>query len=155
MLHIAQKPITTVESFGVFERQQPLLPQQLQHLFQRWRLEPPVAATANNLEGLSDKFNLAYTTRTALDITHQTLSLHFPVDHRLHAPQGFKGTEIEVLAVGKGSQHRHQPAARRPVAGHHPRLDHGVALPVASLGLVVLFHSIEVEHQRATLAVGP
>ncbi len=155
MLHIAQKPVTPVESFGVFERQQSLLPQQLQHLFQRWCLEPPVAAPTNNLEGLGDKFNLTYTASTSLDITHQTLSLHLSVDHRLHPPQGFKGTEVEVLAIGKRSQHRHQPTARRPITSDHPRLDHCVALPIPPLGLVILFHGIEVEYQCTALTVGP
>src|SRR5690606_10959987 len=40
------------------------------------------------------------------------------------------------------------------IAGYHPRLDHGVALPVTTLALVVLLQRIEAEHQGATVAVG-
>src|SRR5690606_36988952 len=41
------------------------------------------------------------------------------------------------------------------VAADHPRLDHGVALPVAPLVLVILFQRAEAHHQRAGGTVRP
>ena len=106
------------------------------------------------MEGLHHEFNFPDTAATELDIVLQALATNLPADHRLHRPQGFKRTEVDVLAIHKRAQHFHQHLTGPLVAGNHPRLDHGIALPIAPLVLIVSLQSRETECQGSTLAVG-
>ncbi len=76
------------------------------------------------------------------------------VDHGLHGTQGIKGTEVEIHAVSKRPQDRQQLfGCGTFFAGNNPRLDHGVAFPVAALTLKVFFQRSEIHHQWTTLAI--
>src|SRR5690554_7842311 len=97
----------------------------------------------DQLEGLTDEFHLAYAAGTQLDVVVQPLALHLPLNQLLEVAQCLDRSEIDVAAVDKGPQPLHQLGPGDLIAGHHPRLDHGVALPVTTLALVVLLQRSE------------
>jgi hypothetical protein len=72
----------------------------------------------------------------------------------LHLPQRLKHAEIEVTPIDERPEPRSSPG-RHPVAGHHVGFDQGITLPFAALELVIVFHVVEVHHQRAAVAIGP
>ena len=108
----------------------------------------------DQLECLRDKFHLTNAARAQLDIVGHALAPHFLLDQLLHGAQRFDGREVQITAIDKRAQHVEQLRASRLVAGHHPRLDHGVALPVPALVLVVLLQRVEAQHQGAGRTVG-
>ncbi|MPN38228.1 hypothetical protein SDC9_185752 [bioreactor metagenome] len=109
----------------------------------------------DQLERLGDKFHFADAARTELDVVGHALAPHFLLDQLLHGAQRFDGGEVQIAAVDERSQHVEQLRTGHLIAGYHARLDHGVALPVAALVLVILFQRIEAEHQRARRTVRP
>ncbi len=126
-----------------------------QHIEQRPLLQAQVAATMDQLERLRDKFHLADAARAQLDVVGHAFAPYFLLDQLLHGAQRFNGGKIQVPPIDEGSQHVEQLRTGHLITGHYPRLDHGVALPVAALVLVVLFQRIETEHQRAGRAIWP
>ena len=72
--------------------------------------------------------------------------LHVQVAH------GVDRAEVEILAKDEGAGDAVElgPA----FAQHHPRLDPGVALPLAALGDEIVFQHVEAAHQRPGVAIG-
>ncbi|MCY1172665.1 hypothetical protein D9M73_128050 [compost metagenome] len=125
-----------------------------QHLKQRPLLQAEIAATVNQLERLGNKLHLTNTTGAQLDVVGHALAPHFLLDQLLHGAQRFDGGKVEVTPVNEWPQHLLQLRAGYLIPGHHPRLDHRVAFPVAPLVLVILLQRIEAQHQRARRTVG-
>ena len=126
-----------------------------QHRYQLTVLQFGVLTATDQLKRLDDEFHFPDATGTEFDVVFQVTTTHFRVDHGLHRAQRLKRAVVDVHSIGKRTQNLQQSlGCVGLLAGHHPRLDHGVTLPVAPLILVILFHRIEVHHQRATLAIG-
>ena len=106
------------------------------------------------MEGLTDELHLPNTTGPKLDVIVHALALHLAGDHRLHLAQGFKRTEVHILAIDKGLEARHQFRPSGQIARHHPCLDHRVAFPLTPMHLVIVFHRIEAQRQRAAFTKG-
>ena len=109
----------------------------------------------NQLEGLGDKLDFTNAAGTELDVVGHALAPDFLLDQLLHGAQRFDGRKVQVTPVNERPQHLLQLRAGHLIAGHHPRLDHRVAFPVATLILVILLQRIEAQHQRARRTVGP
>lgn len=148
MLGIAQEFIAIAQFGDHCRRQVALAFQRAEHHEQRPLLQAQVATTVDQLERLGDKLHLADAARAQLDILGHALAPHFLLDQLFHGAQCFNRRKIQVTAVNERAQHIQQLRAGHLVAGHHARLDHGVAFPVAALILVVLLQRIEAEHQR-------
>ena len=154
MFGVAQELVTAAQLADHRCGQITLAFQRAQHVQQRALLQAEVAAAMDQLEGLGDKFHLTNAARAQLDIVGHALAPHFLLDQLLHGAQRFDGREVQITAIDKRAQHVEQLRASHLVAGHHPRLDHGVALPVPTLVLVVLLQRVEAQHQGAGRTVG-
>ena len=103
-------------------RQQLLPGEQRQRLEQAPRLQPRIAATAQQLECLDDELDLADAAGTELDVLLQLAPLDFARDQILHAAQRLEHAEIEVSPVHERAQHvaverrRSPPRRRTPAA---------------------------------------
>ena len=115
------------------------------------QLQAAFAAAADQLEHLGDEFHLADAARPQLDVFRHVAARHLAADLRVQLAHGAVGTVIHVLAVHEGAHQLRQVAV---VAGHHPRLDPGVAFPLAALGDEVVLQHVEAAHQRTRVAVG-
>ncbi len=153
MLGIAQEFIAFAQ-FGHCRGRQITLPLQGgQHTEQRTLLQAEIAPSVDQLKGLGDEFDLANATGAQLDVRSHALAPHFLLDQLLHGAQRLDGGEVQVTPVDEGSQHLQQLFSGLLVAADDPRLDHGVALPVAPLILVVLLQRIKAVDQRPGRAV--
>ena len=91
-----------------------------------------------------------------LDVLLQFAPLDFARDQVLHAAQRLEHAEVEVAAVHEGPQRIAMQLGEAGLgAVHGPRLDVGVALPVATVLLQVVLHRIEAHRDRAGIAEGP
>ena len=154
MLGITQKLITFLHLRNHRRRQVALPFQRGQHLEQRPLLQTEVTSAMDQLEGLGDELDLANAAGAELDVFAHALAPHLLLDQQLHRTQRFDGGEIQITAINEGPQHFQQFGTRGLIATHHARLDHGVALPVTPLILVVLLQRIEAEHQRTAGTIG-
>ncbi|MNN02291.1 hypothetical protein D3C81_1149470 [compost metagenome] len=116
-------------------------------------LQAQVTSTMNKLKSLGDELDLTNTTGTQLDVVGHALAPHFLLDQLLHGAQRFNGREVQIAPINEGPQHIQQLRPSHLIAGHHPRLDHRVALPITTLILVVLLQGIEAQYQRASRTV--
>ena len=110
------------------------------------------AATTDQLGQLHDELDLADAAGAELEVVGEILARHFRIDQRLHLAQPGERGVVEVLAVDERAQQLLQLLAGSAVAGDRARLDPRVALPVAALALVVLFHRGERQRQPAGVA---
>ncbi len=154
MFHITQEGVRLGQFGHCFSRHAHLLRQLRQDVEQFALLQVDITTAADQLERLSDELHLTDATCAQLDVVIQPLAPHLAVDHRLHVAQGLEGAEIDVLSINEGTQQLHQFLPGLLVTGHHPRLDHGVALPVPPLILVVVFDGGKAASQRASRAEG-
>ena len=153
MLGITEELVAFLHLRNHGRRQITLPLQRGQHLEQRPLLQAEVAPAVNQLEGLGDELDLANAAGAELDVLAHALAPHFLLNQQLHRAQRLDGGEIQVAAIDEGAQHLQQFCPRGLIATHHARLDHGVALPVTTLVLVVLLQRVEAEHQRAARAI--
>jgi hypothetical protein len=114
-----------------------------------------LAAATRQLRELDDELDLADAARAELDVVLELAPRDLGVDHRLHRAQAVDRVEVEVAPVDEGPQRFEQPRAGDAVARDRSRLDPRVALPVATLALVVLLHRREAERDAAGAAEGP
>ena len=89
-----------------------------------------------------------------LDVGIHAPPVHFGLDHTLHVANGVDHAEIDVAAEDEGTQNVQQLLPVGRLARDGPRLDHGVALPLARLTVVVVLHDPEADGQRARFAEG-
>src|SRR5690606_13757923 len=113
-----------------------------------------ITAAADQLKSLSDEFDFPNAAAAQLDVVLHAEPGDFASNHPLELTQRLQRAEVEIAAVDEGPQHLQQLRASLPVAGDHPRLDHGVALPLPTLALVVGFQRVEAHRQRAAAAEG-
>ena len=104
----------------------------------------------NQLETLSKELYLANTTGAELDIVMQLTPTQLLVDQLFHIPNGVQGGEIEIPAVNKWLQYTFQLLGVTAGGVQNACLDHGVAFPLTSLVLIVIFQGAEMRHQWAT-----
>jgi hypothetical protein len=104
-----------------------------------------LAAAADQLQQLHDEFDFADAAGTELQVRGQILARDLGVDQRLHLAQAGERGVVEIAAVDERPQRLDQAFAGDKIAGDRPRLDPGVALPVAALALVVLLHRGEAQ----------
>ena len=153
MFQIAQEAVGHGEfAHGGFA-QDAALGQQVQHLQRRPDLQRLVAAAADQLEHLGDELDLADAARAELDVVGHVAPRHFAADLRVQLAHGVDGAVVEVLAENEGAREGGQRLATLPVQG--PRLDPGVAFPLAALGDEVVLQHVEARHQRSGIAVRP
>ncbi len=153
VLGVAQKAVGLRQLLYCRLRQIAVRAQRLQHAKNGALLQAAIAATVNQLKGLTDKLDLTNTARAQLDVVLQPLALHLTLNHLLEIAQRIDSGKVQITAIDKGPQHGQQLGASRLITRHHPRLDHRVALPVPALALVVLLQRIKAEHQRAAVTI--
>ena len=153
VLGVAQKAVGLRQFLYCRLRQIAVRAQRLQHAQNGPLLQAAVAATVNQLEGLTDKLDLTDTARAQLDVVLQALALHFTLNHLLEVAQRIDSGKVQITAIDKGPQHGQQLGASLLITRHHPRLDHRVALPVPALALVVLLQRIKAEYQSAAVTI--
>ena len=116
-------------------------------------MQAQVAATVDQLKGLSDELDFTNAAGAELDVVGHALAPHFLLDQLLHGAQRFDCREVQIAPINERPQHVEQLRAGNLIASHHPRLDHRVAFPVAALILVILLQRVEAEHQRTGRSV--
>src|SRR5690606_26551290 len=108
------------------------------------------------------KFHFANAALPQLYVLTHALALHLAIDQAFHIAQRVYHAEVNVLAIAKRLQQLTQFLTQSLTMGfafttdhrQSARLDHGVALPLAPLGLVVVFHGIKIQSESAALPVG-
>ncbi len=111
-------------------------------------------AAANKLQRLGDKLYFANAASPQLDVALQPLAAHLGGDHRLHLAQAVDNAKVDIAAKHEGAQHLGQLDRMLALGPQYPRLDHGVALPVAAVVLVVILHGGEGDGERPRIAKG-
>ena len=86
-------------------------------------------------------------------IVLQPSATDFGVDHPLHATQTFYRAEVHIAPIDEWAQQRRQLGGLLRVACHGPRLDHGIALPIPPLVLIIALKRSETVHQGAAFTV--
>jgi hypothetical protein len=165
MLDAAQEVVGRGQLAHRFGGKEAIVGQQLQHLQGRLDLQRRIAAAADQLEHLGNELDFADAAGTELDVVGLVLLRHFLADLRVQLAHGVDGAEVEVLAKDEGAADGLQfvpartPAGAGAVAGavasERPRLDPGIAFPLAALGVEVVLQHVEGADQRAGIAVGP
>lgn len=113
-----------------------------------------LAPATDELQRLGDELHLANAPGPQLDVALQSLAAHLGGDHRLHLAQAVDDAEVDVAAEHEGAQQFGQGHGVFALGAQHPRLDHGVALPVAAVMLVVVLHGGEGDGERPRIAKG-
>ena len=111
-------------------------------------------AAVDHLDGLYGEFGFADAARAEFDVALDARFADLSVDALLHVAEGGERGVVKVAAVGEGAQRGEQLAAAFKVAGDGARFHQGVALPVAAVDEVVLFHRGKGEGERPGLAEG-
>lgn len=111
-------------------------------------------AAANKLQRLGDKLHFTDAASPQLDIALQPLAAHLGGDHRLHLAQAVDNAKVDIAAKHKGAKHLGQLHRVLALGAQYPRFDHGIALPVAAVVLVVIFHGGEGDGERPRIAKG-
>ncbi len=109
---------------------------------------------ANKLQRLGDKLHFTDAASPQLDIALQPLAAHLGGDHRLHLAQTVDNAKVDIAAKHEGAQHLGQLHCVFALGPQYPRLDHGVALPVAAVVLVVILHGGKGDGERPRIAKG-
>ena len=120
--------------------EQPLIAQQRQGRPKLRRAQTGVLSAAHQLKALDDEFDLTNAAGPELDVVIQPLAQHFIFNQPLQFAQAVDGIEVEIAPVDERREAGQQPASGLQVAGDGPRLDQGVALPLAAVDLVVVLH---------------
>ncbi|MND62336.1 hypothetical protein D3C80_536180 [compost metagenome] len=113
-----------------------------------------LATATDELQRLGDELHLADAAGPQLDVALQPLAAHLGGDHRLHLAQAVDDAEVDVAAKHEGAQQLGEGLGVLALGPQHPRLDHGVALPVAAMVLVVVLHGGKGDGERPRLAEG-
>ena len=111
-------------------------------------------AAVDHLDGLYGEFGFADAARAKFDVAFDARFADLSVDALFHVAEGGERGVVKVAAVGEGAQRGEQLAAAFKVAGDGARFHQGVALPVAAVDEVVLFHRGKGEGERPGLAEG-
>ncbi len=104
---------------------------------------------------LHDKFHIADTTRTQLDIVFQPLAPDLGHNHAFQFPQCIDCPEIHIAPVNEWPQHLHQITALFRLGPHDTGLDHGITLPGPAMLLVIIFQRGKACHQRTGITERP
>ena len=152
VFHGAEIAIGVEQDLHGFRRHQLQFAQAVQYYLDPALLESALLSPAYQLEGLADELDFADTAGAELDVLLALLAHQFQGDLTFQLAQLAQRAIIEIAPVDEGPQEIFQLPSRREVARHRPRLDHGVALPLAGLALVIRLHRIETHHQRPGIA---
>ncbi len=150
----AQETVRRFQLRGGMRRQQLQLHQRRQHVQHPALAQTRFTPAAHQLERLDNELDLADTPRPELDVVLLVTALDLAANLALEVTQRVKRLEVQVAAEYERAQQFHQFPPAVLVTGHRARLDHGVALPLAALRLVILFQRVVAAHQRAGAAVG-
>ena len=103
---------------------------------------------------MHDEFNLANAAVPELDVVLEIPPLHFALDHGLHLAQRFEHTEIQITSIDEGADQLGEQLLVGRCVGHGARLDPGIALPVATVNLQIIFQRGRVRDHRPAVAEG-
>ena len=144
IFHQPQKLICLGQLLHHKLRHQLLFTQVFEHRKNGAYLQLLIASSANQLKRLPDKLDLTNAAGTQLHIAIHPLTMELLTDQLLHLAQRLEGPEIEIASIDEWTQHIHQFSTGCLITGHHPRLDHGIALPLPGMTLVIGLHGIEI-----------
>ena len=144
----AQEPVCGTERSHRMGRKQPEFPETLQHREKAPVAQRRCAPPPHHLKRLRGEFHFPDPPGPVLHAVLHTLAGHLLLHHRLERAQRLQGPEVDVTPVHERTQPLQQLRRQHQVAAHRAGPDEGVALPVAAVGLVVLFERIEAQHQR-------
>ena len=102
---------------------------------------------------LYQKLNLANTSPAELNVLLGARLTQLPLYHAFHFTDRIKCTEIEILTIDKGPEHRQKCPATFTVTRHQPCLDQRISLPGPAVGLVVMLHGGKRQDQWPTVAI--
>ncbi|MNM39530.1 hypothetical protein D3C81_503100 [compost metagenome] len=110
--------------------------------------QPPLtqrrlAAAANELQCLAQKFDFADAAGATLDVVVHLAARDFGGDCRLHLAQAVERGEVQVAAVHERAQRLQPGLTGGDIASHRACFQPGIALPVAAFALEVLIHRCE------------
>ena len=148
ILHSTQEAIRPGEFLDGRVGKQLLADQQFQRRQQLARLQPRIAAAADQLEGLHDELDFPDAARPEFHVVLEVAPLHFASDHLFHAAQGLEHAEVEIAAVHERTQHVAVQVRLERLPRDDTGLHIGVALPIAAVLLQIGLERIETRRQR-------
>ena len=153
MLEITQKNVGCRQRLPSYWGDNPDVRQFIQRRQSRSALQAWLTAAAYKLKHLGKKFNLAYATRSELDIIGAISSDYLSTNLAMELAQLCHGTIIKITAKYKGPNQRRQlsVAFSRDGAGFDPR----IAFPRSSLHDEIIFQRRKTNGQSAAFAIGP
>ena len=151
MLRVAQEAIGGTELAGRLRVENASVPKRAQGGQKAGLPQFRLLAAAHELLDLHAELSIANAPGAQFQIVGPAAIVHPPGFHRPHLVDR---PEVQVAAIHKGLDGIKEGGANGEVARAGPRLDEGVAFPVAALGLEVAGHGGAIHDQRAAAAVG-
>ena len=157
---VFQSPQVTVGTMNlscIIDTDAAFADQEWQDLLQFTPLQRGLAAAANQLQRLYDKFRLANAAWPQLDVTGEFPAAYFGGDHLLHFPNGFEDAEVQVAAVHEWSNELVVQLIGNLGWRHRTddtRFDIGVTLPVPAVLQQIGFQRGKTDDGRPALPEG-
>ena len=155
VLDVSEPHVVFLEPLGDVGREHPFFAEARQHRERFLAAKPHVSPPADHLQRLRDEFDFANAASTELDVRAREASLRlasrrFGPKRLVELRERTDRAEIEVFAENEGPYEaldRVRGAlellgARKDGGAHHAALEPGEALPIASLGIEVLFEHV-------------
>ena len=117
-----------------------------------------VAAAGNELLGLGEELDVADTSPPELDVVtfHRNGAVALEGMHPpLHGVDVGDRSEVEIFAPDEGREVTQELLARHDIAGRHPRLDQGRALPVLAEAFIIGEPGLDRERDLGRTGVRP
>ena len=103
---------------------------------------------------MHDEFDFADATGAEFDVINQVFSRNLFLDQLLHLAQAFEHAEIEIAPIDEGSHRLVVKLLIGRSARDGPRLDPGVALPIAPMLQQIIFERGESTSEWTGIAEG-
>ena len=154
MLDPPEEVVSGAQHLYVLRREQTLSSEQIQHLQGRTRLQFRFPPATDQLEHLGDEFDFADAARAELDVIGQFPPRHLFAYLCVQFAHGPEGAVVEILAEHEGPHRGGQRLLRGVAAGQRPRLDPGIAFPLAALAHQILLQGVVAHGQRTGVTPG-
>src|SRR5690606_33450258 len=133
-------------------RQLPVARKQRQRRKQVPLAQRALTAAAYDLKRLHDELDLANAAAAELDVVGHLLERDLLLDEALHLAQRVEDAVVQVTAVDERREYLVEDVALVVGARDEPRLDVGIALPVAPVAHEIGLESRHADGQRPALA---
>ena len=167
MLDVSKPDVVIFQHLRHLGREHAFFAEARQHRERLLAAKPHVAAPADHLQRLRDEFDFPNAAASELHVRAREVSLRlaarrFGAKRLVEFRKRTDRAEVEVFAENEGTNEaldRVRSAfellgTRKDGGAHHAALEPGEALPIAPLGVEVLFEHVARAHDRARVAVG-